>query len=76
MEQQNNHNNSDTGRRSRERNPQGSGTGSGYKDIANRAVHKEGDAKGDLLSTGNAPVAQVSMTVVGENVTFTQNFNF
>lgn len=43
--------------------------GPAYKDVATKAVYKEADVKTDA---GPA----VSMTVVGETVTFTQHFHF
>ncbi len=43
--------------------------GPAYKDVATKAVYKEADLK---ESSGPA----VSMTVVGETVTFTQHFHF
>lgn len=43
--------------------------GSSYKDVATKAVYKEADIK-------EASGPAVSMTVVGETVTFTQHFHF
>jgi len=41
----------------------------GYKEVSKAAVRKEGDVKQDMGQS-------VSMTVVGENVEFTQHFHF
>lgn len=41
----------------------------GYKEVSKAAVRKEGDVK-------QAMGPSVSMTVVGENVEFTQHFHF
>lgn len=46
--------------------------GPAYEQVANKAVYKEADYKVDTKGEGPS----VSTTVVGENVTFTQNFNF
>jgi hypothetical protein len=43
--------------------------GSTYKDVATKAVYQEADVKKDMGPS-------VSMTVVGENVEFTQHFHF
>jgi len=43
--------------------------GPAYKDVATKAVYKEADHK-----EGSEPA--ISMTVVGETVTFTQHFHF
>lgn len=43
--------------------------GPAYKDVATKAVYKEADIK-------EASGPAVSMTVVGETVTFTQHFHF
>ncbi len=45
------------------------GGNSGYKEVGRQAVYKEGDVKENMGPS-------VSMTVVGEKVEFTQNFNF
>lgn len=54
--------------RRRERSKERS-EGPAYKDVSTKAVYKEADLKADA---GPA----VSMTVVGETVTFTQHFHF
>lgn len=46
--------------------------GQAYEEVAKLAVRKEADYKVD--NTNGGP--QISTTVAGENVTFTQNFNF
>lgn len=46
--------------------------GQAYEEVAKLAVRKEADYKVDNSSGG----PQISTTVVGENVTYTQNFNF
>jgi len=43
--------------------------GPAYEQVANKAVYKEADIKADSTPS-------VSMTVVGETVTFTQHFHF
>ncbi len=57
-----------TGASERRRSPSNTGEG-GYRSVARQAVSGETDVK---LDAGPA----VSFTVVGENVTFTQHFNF
>nr|WRQ65554.1 movement protein 1 [Tolivirales sp.] len=56
-------------RRTRERSREGESTGSAYKEVARQAVYKEADVKENMGPS-------VSMTVVGENNTFTQHFHF
>lgn len=55
-------------RKERRRAPSNAGEG-GYRSVARQAVSAESEVK---LDSGPA----VSFTVVGENVTFTQHFNF
>lgn len=63
------HNQETSRRRERSRNRS---EGPAYEQVANKAVYKEADYKVDMK--GESP--SVSTTVAGENVTFTQNFNF
>ena len=56
-------------RRTRERSREGEASGPAYKEVSRQAVYKEADVKENMGPS-------VSMTVVGENVTFTQHFNF
>lgn len=52
---------------------EGSG-GTPYSKVSNKAVSAEGYVKKDMASKDSG--LAISMTVVGETVTFTQNFNF
>lgn len=55
--------------RARSRETRDRTEGSLAREAGKQAVHKEGDVKQDMGPS-------VSMTVVGNDVTFTQNFNF